>query len=218
MITVAFVHVGKDDFLPRAMTRSVRAAMPDARIVHLTDTETPAVIGADAVERRPYDGSHLMTFRLAHFAHMPPCDVVFLDTDVIVQRDLAPLFASGFDIALTRRSDIGLDPQGVDVAAAMPYNTGVMLGRPSGRDFWQNALRVCEGFEDDAQRWWGDQFAVKMVAEVAPIRILDLPCDPYNYSPSTENEDVSGKFVVHYKGPRKAWMTRRAQAAYAMRP
>lgn len=214
MITLAFVHVGEDGFLPRVMVASARRAMPDARIVHLADEVTPPVAGVDEVLRLPYDGMYLMTFRLAHFAQLQPCQAVFLDTDVIVQRDLSLLFQSNFDVALTKRENIGLDPQGVDVAAAMPYNTGVMLSKPSGWDFWRNAWKCCETFPDEVRRWWGDQFAIKAVAEIAPLAILELPCDIYNYSPGLETENVSDRFVVHYKGERKPWMVRRALAEF----
>jgi hypothetical protein len=211
VITVAFVHVGEEDLLPRIMVASVRRAMPSGRIVHLADQKTRPVDGADDVIRLPYDGVHLMTFRLLQFARLDPCEAIFLDTDVIVQRDLSPLFESDFDVALTRRENIGVDPQGVDVAAVMPYNTGVMLSRPSGWDFWHNALKYCETLPEEARRWWGDQFAIKAVAEIAPLRIEELPCDLYNYSPALDTEDVSRRFVVHYKGMRKPWMIRRAK-------
>lgn len=213
MINVAFVHVGADSVLPRIMAGSVRRAMPDARVVHLTDERTDGIPEADEVVRLPYDGVHLMSFRLAHLAGLAPCDAVFIDTDCVVQRSVEPLFETDFDVALTRREHIGLDPLGTDVAAVMPYNTGVMLAKPSGWDFWINARNYCERLPDRERRWWGDQLAVKAVAEVAPLRILELPCHEYNYSPAAEAEDVSGKFIVHYKGPqRKPWMIRRGRA------
>lgn len=214
MINVAFLHVGLDDILPRIMTRSIRRAMPHAHIVHLTDEHTERIAESDEVVRLPYDGVHLMTYRLAHLAHFPPHDVVFLDTDCVVQHDLAPLFDATFDIGLTRREHAIVDPAGRDAASAMPYNTGVMLGKASGRDFWLNARNYCEGLSEGERRWWGDQLAVKAVAAVAPLRILELPCERYNYSPAREDEDVTEKYVVHYKGARKPWMVRRGQREF----
>lgn len=211
MVTVAFVHVGLDTSVPRIMVASVRLAMPGARIVHLADEGTPAVEGADEVRRLAYDGVFLMPFRLRQFAELSPCDAVFLDTDIVVQKDLTPLFDGEFDVALTRRENIGVDPSGIDVAKAMPYNTGVMLSKPSGWDFWRNAWKHCESFPEEGRKWWGDQYAVKAIAEIAPLRILELPCEIYNYSPAAESEDVRERFVVHYKGERKSWMKRRAQ-------
>ena len=211
MINVAFVHVGPDTLLPRILVRSVRRVMPDAGVFQLTDEHTDALEGVDRVLRRPYDGVHLMTFRMAHLANLDPCDAVFLDTDCIVERSLEAVFERDFDVALTRRENIGVDPLGTDVAAVMPYNTGVMFSRPSGWDFWVNASRYCESLPDRERRWWGDQLAVKAIAEIAPLRILDLPCELYNYSPSAENEIVAERFVVHYKGQRKSWMIRRGR-------
>lgn len=216
MINVAFVHVGTASLIPRIMVRSVKRAMPGARVVHLTDAETRAIDEADATVRRAYDGTFLMTYRLAHLAALPPADTVFLDTDCVVQRDLSGLFTEEFDIALTRRENIGTDPLGTDVADAMPYNTGVMLSKGSGWAFWHNARDYCEQLPDSHRRWWGDQLAVKAIAEIAPLRIMQLPCQFYNYSPGSADEDVSDKYVVHYKGRRKPWMIHRGEREFAL--
>ena len=215
MLTVAFVHVGPDAQLPGIMVASVKQCMPGARIVQLTDEATAPVAGVKDIVRRPYDGVHLMTFRLEHFAEMVPCEVVFLDTDVVVQRDLAPLFEWEFDVALTAREAGVIDPDGVDITVDMPYNTGVMLGKPSGWAFWREAVRHCQGLSDDHRRWWGDQHAVKAVADTMPLCVLDLPCSLYNHSPHTVADDVSQCFVVHYKGYRKPWMVARGRREFA---
>ena len=209
MITVAFVHVGADAALPRIMVASVRRAMPAARIVHLTDELTAPIAGTDETIRRRYDGSFLMTFRLAHFAALAPCNAVFLDTDVMVQRDLSPLFDWEFDVALTARDGSVIDPGGEDISLDMPYDIGVMLSKPSGWEFWREAERHCARLSEDHRRWGGDQHAVKAVADTAPLCILDLECRLYNHTPHTETEDVAGRYVVHYKGARKAWMAAR---------
>jgi hypothetical protein len=216
MITVAFVHVGENGLLPRIMVAAARRVMPAARIVHLTDECTAPVAGADEIIRRPYDGEHLMTFRLAHFAGLNPCNAVFLDTDVMVQKDLAPLFEWEFDVALTVRENRVMDPDGVDVAVDMPYNTGVMLSKPGGWDFWREAARHCELLPEKRRRWWGDQDAVKAVADTIPLCVLDLPCAVYNHSPNEETEDVSGRHVVHYKGFRKPWMLARGRLEFGL--
>jgi len=212
----AFVHVGQDERLPRAMVASVRRAMPNVRVLQLTDEQSPEVAGVHDVIRLAYDGTHLMTFRLMHFAQLDPCNVLFLDTDLIVQKDLSPLFAMPFDIALTRRDDEIPDPNGLDVSAIMPYNTGVMMSKSSGWDFWRNVLRQCEAFPEKYRKWWGDQLAVRTIAEVCPLSLQQLPCSVYNYTPSFEAEDVSRRFVVHYKGNRKSWMISRARAEYGL--
>lgn len=215
-VTVAFVHVGNDRALPRAMVASVHRAMPDARVLHLADETTERVAGADEIVRLPYDGVRLMTFRLRHFSNLEARHAVFLDTDVIVQEDLSALFAEPFDVALTRRDEAVPDPNGHDVAALMPYNTGVMVSRPEGWDFWRNALAYCERLPQEHQKWWGDQLAVQALAAVCPLTLRELPCSIYNYTPASQTEDVSTRHVVHYKGTRKAWMLSRARAEFGL--
>ncbi len=114
------------------MVASVKAAMPGTRIIQMTDTDTKPVIGVDEVIRKRYDGRFLMPYRLLHLKDFPPTDAIFLDTDIIVQKDLAPVFSEDFDIALTRRDKPVRDPNGYDLAAEMPFNTGVMFSRPRG--------------------------------------------------------------------------------------
>jgi hypothetical protein len=218
MITVAFFHVGQDGLLPSIMVATVRRAMPTARILQLTDEDTSPVTGADEVIRRPYDGVHLMHFRLVHLAELAPCDAVFLDTDVMVQRNLAPLFEWEFDVALTVREAGVIDPDGVDVTIDMPYNNGVMLSKASGWEFWREAERYCAKLSSEQRRWYGEQRAVKAVADVIPLCILDLPCNIYNYTPASETEDVRDRFVVHYKGERKPWMIRRGALEFGPVP
>jgi hypothetical protein len=124
MLTIGFLHVGRVSKEAQIMVASVRAAMPGARIVQMTDTETKPVTGVDDVIRKRYDGRFLMPYRLLHLKDFPPSDAVFLDTDVIVQQDLTSIFAEDFDIALTRRYKPVRDLHGYDLAGEMPYNTG----------------------------------------------------------------------------------------------
>ncbi len=198
------------------MVASVRRTMPRARIVHLADENTEAVAGVDEILRLPYDGDRLMTFRLRHFAALKPCHAVFLDTDVILQQDLSRLFRAEWDIALTSRDEAVPDPNGADVAALMPYNTGVMLSKPSGWDFWANAWRYCETLPLEHQKWWGDQLAVRAVAQGCPLVLRELPCSVYNYTPKADLEDLQECAVVHYKGKRKAWMLERGRTELNM--
>jgi hypothetical protein len=212
-ITIGFLHIGAFSEIVPIMIRSVRAAMPAASIVQMTDQATAPMAGVDQVIRKHYDGVHLMTYRLRHLSEFPSCEALFLDTDVVVQQDLSQLFEQTFDIALTRRDKAIPTPNGVDVAKVAPYNTGVMLSKPSGSEFWLHAHDYCARMSDEYQKWWGDQLAVKAIAEVAPLRIMELPCEIFNYTPASEREDLSGKAVVHYKGDRKAWMLRAGMIA-----
>lgn len=198
-MNVGFLHVGPDLDLPRLMVESVKRHMPGARILQMTDRNTPAIA---ETQRARYDGKHLMTFRMDHLAALPAGEWLILDTDAIVQRDVSGVFKRQFDVALTRRRSPILDPSGVDVTKAMPYNSGVMFCR--NPEFWARCAEVCHSLPEDQRVWWGDQLAI---AAVAPeFNTLDLPCGEFNYTPGRISEDVSNRAIVHYKGNRKAWM------------
>lgn len=191
---IAFLHARQDPVFANLMIQSVQRHM-DCELVHLTDDDTPAIEGCTVV-RKTWCG-HPTLFKMRHLAELTG-DVIALDTDVIVQADLSPVFDQSFDVALTRRQGPIWDTDGTDVTITMPYNCGVMFYR--NPEFWRACLEWCpEGIG-----WYADQLAV---AAVAPrFNTLDLSCDEYNYTPGKRTEDVSMRKVVHYKGMRKGWM------------
>ena len=216
MIVVGFLQVGPPTPIPRIMVASVRRAMR-CRIVQMSDEQTEPVEGVDDVIRKPWDRKYLMPYRLLHLRDFPADDdAIFLDADIVVRKDLTPVFDREFDIAVTTREEHGirysgpsipgfLDP-GDDLTRRMPYNAGVLFHRPSARGFWAAAHQYCETLPANLRKWWGDQLAIKHVADAGVYRLIELPCQLYNHTPLTEDEDVSGKFIVHYKGDRKTWM------------
>ncbi len=167
----------------------------DCEIVHLTDDDTPGIKGCTVV-RRTWN-KNPMLFKMGHLAELTG-EVCALDTDVIVQADLSEVFKTDFDVALTKRKGPILDANGRDVTIAMPYNCGVLWYR--NPEFWKACLKWCP----PDVGWYADQLAV---AAVSPqFKTLVLPCDLWNYTPSSRDEDVSMRKAVHYKGLRKEWM------------
>ncbi|HSD52846.1 MAG TPA: hypothetical protein VLC47_01705 [Burkholderiales bacterium] len=196
---VAFLHVGEDLRLPTIMAASAKRL--GYELLQMTDEHAPAVPGVDAVVRLPWDGDRLMLYRVQHLAMLAE-PVLIIDTDVMILRDVRPVWDREFDVALTRRTGPAFDPNGVDLAKEMPYNNGVIFSRSQA--FWRRCYELYREFPLELQRWYGDQYAVRFAAP--EFNVLELPVDPYNYSPATPEEDVSGKLIVHYKGKRKEWM------------
>lgn len=197
------------------MVASVRSAMPGAEIVQMTDRVTPQVPGVDTAIRHDWDGGKLMIFRLAHLAALDRPASIILDTDVIVQRALDPVFERPFDVALTIRHEAVTDLDGVNITPQMPYNTGVMFSRQAR--FWAEALEYCRRLPGNRHDWYGDQLSVKHVVDTGAFDVLELPCDDYNYSPRTEEENIEARYAVHYKGARKEWMIRKFAPREAQR-
>lgn len=142
--------------------------------------------------------------------------VLFLDADTIM---LQPFSWTDADLHVTWRSDVNGDK---DMAKQQPYNYGV-LGvnvTPASIEafIWMRAriLRM----NPERQRWYGNQLALADLLgqpggnaekrirwtlddQGTPLTVSELPCDLWNYSPSTADEDVSGKGILHFKGGRK---------------
>ena len=193
---IAFLHARQDPACANKMLAAVHRHMPFARLMQLTDDETPQLPGCTAVRRKW--NQNPMLFKMDHLASLGG-EVLVLDTDVIVQADLSPIFSLPFDLALTWRDGPIFDSSGQDVTIRMPINCGVMWSRKIA--FWQDCLDWCEGKKVG---WYADQLAV---AAVAPKwDVLRLHADNFNYTPGSDDENVSRRLAVHYKGHRKAWM------------
>jgi lipopolysaccharide biosynthesis glycosyltransferase len=200
-MNIVFLQVGNDVIHAEKMVKSARKACKNAQIIQLSDEHTQIVKDVDKVVRKPYNGK-LMLFRMQHLADLRG-EWVNLDTDIIVKKDLADVFNLEFDVALTKRESSIVDTRGFDITTIMPYNAGVIFSR--NHQFWIDALKSIESMNVSLQEWYGDQVAIKLVADTNHYEILELPCDVYNYTPKNaeERKDV---YVYHFKGQRKDWM------------
>ena len=195
---LAFLHVNQDPKWAELMVASVRRFI-DCEALQLTDIDTPLVSGCTAV-RRQFDGENLTMFKMEHLSNIDG-EILVLDTDIIVQNDISKVFAFDFDVALTWRDGPIWSDSGQDLAKLMPINCGVMFSRSPA--FWAHCL---EWSKEHPGGWYADQFAV--AANWRRFNVLRLNCDNFNHTPNTKAEDVSKRYVVHYKGKRKEWMLR----------
>jgi hypothetical protein len=188
--------------IAKSMIASAKEVMPDVPIVQLTDDKTPELEGVSAVARIP--GKMPMAIR--RMKHHASCigDWVFVDTDVIFQKDVSDVFEESFDVALTDR--VGTYMHGTEYAKQQPYNMGVTFSRNT--DFWKLVLDKLLEFPDKYQEWEGDQMVVCALAEnqKTPFDIVIIPGKTYNFTPKTKEEDCSHAAIVHYKGEKKSWI------------
>lgn len=210
---VCFLHIGEDLGLPAIMVASVRKVLGAVRIVQFTDGETPKVPGVNDVIRKSFEERLLMTFRLEHMADFDHQEAIFLDTDIVVMHDIRCVFERDFDVALTRREGTipflspgayaKYFPSG-NVVDYMPYNSGVIFS--TANDYWAKCLEVCRNLPTDLQIWFGDQIAIKAVADSGDYVVADLSCDEFNYSPVSAEDRPENAHILHFKGRRKEWM------------
>lgn len=211
---VGFYHVSEKVTphveLAARLIASVRRTMPGVPVVHLTDDVTLAIQGVDETQRRPYTDGLVALGCLLAYAAVGYGDWLFVDTDVIVQRDVRHVFTDGeFNVAVADRAGT-LTPQdeGWKSLAAQPFNKGVVFSRCPA--FWRDAADTCRLLKPGRQAWMGDQDAMNRVIEAGKYHVAVLP-NSYNYPPKAQDDDVRDKHVLHYKGRlRKAWMLERA--------
>jgi hypothetical protein len=149
-----------------------------------------------------------MVYRTEHLACFPYDQMLLLDTDVVMQKDPWGVFDTPFDMAFTTRDrDVKLN--GTSINIAMPYNIGVMFSRCAR--FWREAHQYVLALPRSHKEWWGDQLAVKAITDSERFKVHEVPGSMYNYSPDSEN-DTEGRYMLHYKGPRKVWLLNRKAA------
>lgn len=217
-IGIFYVELGLEDMrdLARIAIEQVRRVVPEARIVQFSNQGDKILPGVNEIQRLYCAGMGLMEARIKLFSKYEG-EILLIDPDVWMQKDPFEVFEDEkFDVALTRRDenvklvikDEG-KPLSGDMAKVMPYNTGVMFSR--NPKFWTAVLERMKSMSMESRNWFGDQIAVKKVAESRRFKVLELPCNQYNFSPTKKEEDVSDKIMVHYKGNRKAMMLERGK-------
>lgn len=212
---------------------SARIRAPRARRLLITDEHTavPATVGADRVLRFPLDPARVMyeRMRLQELyleAREPGRATVLMDSDVVVNRDPAPIFAEGFDVGLTWRADFPDAPFNGGMIFIAEGDAGLAFVRKARACYDAIAAHpaVAPAFPVDVRAWWGDQFALavfvghRAFAErqgeamtIDGVRMRFFPCEEYNFTlePSAryEIEELRRKFFIHFKGNRKALQT-----------
>lgn len=194
-----------------SLVRDVRRSLPGVGVMQLSDMQTPEVPGVDSVQRSAETGP-LLDVRLNHYAELTekrPGEWLLIDTDVSVRHDVRGVFDDKvFDVAVCDR-DWPEQPQGEEMLRSMPFNTGVVFSRHP--EFWREVRDRWRGYPDALRAgWMSEQRAVYDVVRSGRYRVKILPGLAYNYPPKTADDAPVVSALVHYKGNRKAWLTKRA--------
>lgn len=194
----------------RALVRSARAVMPGVPVIQFTDEESPSVCGIDEVVRMPRE--RMARLRMRHHGNVTG-DWLFVDTDVLFQRDVRDVFDKGFDLAVADREWDHVRPA-AGFTARMPINMGVVFSRSPA--FWAECHARLKELPKGKQRWMGDQEVFCEILAEDRYSVRHLPGAIYNFPPAIDADDdcISGleqeAAIVHFKGPqRKPLMLRR---------
>jgi len=177
--------------------------MPGVKVTQFTDAKSPAVYSVDDVRRKP--PAPLPLLRSAHFSDVEG-DWLFLDTDIVIQRDVRSVFDDPFDVALCDRNGLTL-PGEENFAKEMPFNAGVIFSRnPS---FWKVVHARLKRVKK-LDPWFGDQKIIAELAASGEFNVKILPGQQFNCPPTSATDTtIEQASIVHYKGNRKEWMLAR---------
>lgn len=225
--------------LARLSIASVRKVDPAAKVYVWTDepNTTPRISGVTWQTLEPGRAAMVANLdaQIAALNYLQRGDnVLFLDADVLMRQkfpwSLVP------DLYVTWRDHVNHDPALDEFCKTQPYNYGVVgcHVRPQTIEafHWLRARILAMNARNQA--WHGNQLALAELVGKAPgggqadkdvrirwslndrgtvLTVRQLPCETFNYSPDSADEDVSGKAILHMKGDRKDLMQHFAEAA-----
>lgn len=210
-------------FQARAMFHSAERIYPGCRKIILTDLTTNIAAISEDVEiyRYPLD-SHLLTLSrtTAQWLYLKEAkhkyDLVYVDSDILIQKNLDPIFACKFDIGLTYRPHL------------MPINTGVIFvhhqGYKGALKFFGNFLKFMQAQRVEFQTWYGSQLVMKEKIEITNeiahakrffigkmwgAKVLLVPAMHYNFTtePGVMMDGFyPDKAILHFKEKKRVFM------------
>ena len=240
-----FFHIDRNDkhpFVKKAVDyratliaslNAFRKSNPNASSIILTDQSSDTSWLPEGVEvaRLEVELSHLMYSRMRCYrafilSGIVSGPVLFLDTDVCVQRNLSRVFDESFDIGLTYRTLPG--------TWHMPVNEGVIMSASGASSqaatFFGATLDTYEWFASqnwinerygfDVRDWRGGQLSLNATinwevppfasgtSNVAGARIKYFPGEEYNHAVTSKDDPhaLAKKFALHFKGAAKQLM------------
>jgi hypothetical protein len=154
--------------------------------------------------------------------------LLFLDADTLLRQPFP--WQPDIDLYATWREHVNGDRE---MAKRQPWNYGVLGAVANAASIdaftWLRA-RILQ-MTPSSQAWYGNQLALADLLGAAraepwsarvrwtlsddgnPIRVMPLPCETWNFSPDSAEQDVTGKGVLHMKGSRKELMHHFAEKA-----
>jgi hypothetical protein len=222
--------------------RSASLFHPNCKKVILTDLKTDlSQVAPDvAIYRTSINPHEVMLGRLISqldYIEKEDCcsDLLFLDSDILVNANLDIIFSHDFHVGLTYRID-----------HEMPINGGVIFiskrHKQQAMEFLGRVLQIYREKYMAYDKWWGDQYAlIEAVGHknltsnisgssslefitVNDVKIILFPCEIYNFSPENTflsiAKELKSKEIIHFKGHRKRlidiyWMTYLAQQEHS---
>ena len=217
--TTSTITVTKPYQFIQTMFASARHFHPDCGQVILTDqvTQFPNYSDTEIIHYDLDSTNPMLSRSIAWLNFLKQADthVVFLDSDILINANLAHIFDHRFDVALTHRVD-----KKWPINAGINFAHGDYLDR--ARRFHQIWLDRFRNHYQHATVWGGDQDVLRdmfvdvdftnldaFIHEQENILTRFLPCSIYNFATVDQygmTEHYPDSKVLHFKGKRKNQM------------
>lgn len=197
------------------LVRTIQCISPNSRIIQVSDDRTVEIPGISRVERFPYNVSNLMEFRLKAFANLKLTHTAaYIDTDMLLMRDFSVSDLLGSEDALVCERTFGKDDlinisylglnlseyEGKTFGEVYPYLASFTVTRDYR--FWMRCLDELMKLDEKFRHWYGDQEALRIVANDPSLRVAKIPEKIVSCLPEHKNL-TSEAIFVHYKGIRR---------------
>jgi hypothetical protein len=211
-VKVVFIQYGVNIEHASMMVQSCKKL--GYEVIQLSCHAAPEVKGVDEIHRDAFKpGEGRMLYRARRLTELK-APYVLLDTDMIVARDISDGF--GEDVALTWRPKHLIITKGEIGPIRMPYNGGVIF--VSDHHFMIDCYEEMLKLPPNRQDWYGDQIALRDVAESGKYKVKELRDEVWNFCPDSFGHDIPGVRIYHFKGQRKAIMPSRWRVMNGERP
>jgi hypothetical protein len=165
----------------------------------LSDEISPKVEGVDVLKREPMRGGRMM-YRAQRLADQE-APYVLLDTDMIVAKDISDGFSEDVSLSWRPKQNVMMK-DGPPIR--MPYNGGLVF--VSNAAFMRDCYEEMKKMPPKHQDWYGDQIALRDVAESGKYKVRELKESGWNYVPEQLGEMRPDIRIYHFKGLRKQMM------------
>jgi hypothetical protein len=201
------------------MVQSARRILPESRIFQLSDIRTRRVKGVEAVIRGDWctmeelkianTGMQRQYMESEYFSE----NTVFVDTDILFNRDVDHVFSADFHVGLTWRPGF----------PRMPINYGVIFVKPSAAAlvFWRELENFIRRMSPEYKRWYGGQMALatmlgydrfkgteptELAFDCYGAKVRLFSCKHYNFTPVEWPTHVEEEYIVHFKSGMQPFM------------
>lgn len=212
-----FLHVGTDPNV-QLFVDSIRLTNPKANIIQCSDKDSPEIDGVSEVFRMNSNPSNLMTFRLECFSKLGLQDpAIYMDSDMLVLKIIPENILNGFQVICCKRTFgcndvINTSFRGMDLKEYSNKTFGeiypILACFTITKDFkfWSECFNELLKLDQKFHWWYGDQEAMRNIANSAKFKIDYLPESEIACLPEYAVENIP-PLCLHFKGQnRKVWM------------